>query len=364
MTDRQRNVFILVLVVGLMVASAFVIATQPTFLGLDLKGGVQLVYQGKPTAQTRHVTQAALQRAVDTMNQRVNQLGVSEPSISTQGTDQISVGLPDVQDTARAERLVGTTDRLEFYDWEANAITSSGKPVASLLTTQDPNAVTISQGSGSLPPGNPGAGSLSLYQAVKLAAKQPAAPTTGSLARLGPEYFAFGAPGSTACTLAAQHYRVTPLVGQYCYLSGPADNLQDLAASMPTNVSLSSTGIQTVTVPQGWVVLQAVPSGGFSHELNWTNPSAQYYVLHDRVALFGNEITNPQQSTDPGGQPDVQFGFTGKGGNAFQTVTAQIAHRGDLASGLGQTLNQHLAVALGTQLITVPSIDFKQYPDG
>ncbi len=108
MTDRQRNVFILTLVVGLIAASLFAVMTQKTFLGLDLKGGVQLVYQGQPTPQTPHVTQAALQRAVDTMNQRVNQLGVSEPSISTQGNNQISVGLPDVQNTQRAEQLVGT----------------------------------------------------------------------------------------------------------------------------------------------------------------------------------------------------------------------------------------------------------------
>ena len=45
-------------------------------------------------------------------------------------------------------------------------------------------------------------------------------------------------------------------------------------------------------------------------------------------------------------------------------MTAQIAHRGDLVSGLGQTYDQHFAVALDTQLITVPSIDFKIYPNG
>ena len=79
----------------------------------------------------------------------------------------------------------------------------------------------------------------------------------------------------------------------------------------------------------------------------------------------GNEITNPQQSTDPNsGEPDVTFGFSGKGKSEFQNVTAQIAQRGELVSGLGQTLNQHFAVALDNQLITVPFIDFKQYPDG
>jgi SecD/SecF fusion protein len=96
----------------------------------------------------------------------------------------------------------------------------------------------------------------------------------------------------------------------------------------------------------------------------WSNPSAQYYVLSDRVALDGNEITNPQQSTDQSGSPNVTFGFTRAGRNAFQTVTAQIAHRAELVSGLGQTLNQHFAFALDTQLLTVPVIDFKAYPNG
>ena len=40
MTDRRRNLFVLLLVAGLLAASLVVIATKPTRLGLDLKGGV------------------------------------------------------------------------------------------------------------------------------------------------------------------------------------------------------------------------------------------------------------------------------------------------------------------------------------
>src|SRR5438477_1508908 len=120
MSDRQRNGFILLLVAGLLAASAFAIVAKKTVLGLDLKGGVELVYQGSPTAQTKVVTQDALSRAVDIMRQRVDQLGVSEPQIQTSGGNQISVGLPDVKDVHRAEQIVGKTARLEFYDWEAN----------------------------------------------------------------------------------------------------------------------------------------------------------------------------------------------------------------------------------------------------
>ena len=119
-----------------------------------------------------------------------------------------------------------------------------------------------------------------------------------------------------------------------------------------------------MTVPRGTVVLQAIPQN-FSTPTPIGDPSAQFYVLKDDIALRGSDITNPQQSTDPNaGQPDVTFDFTSEGKRAFENVTANIAHRGDLVSGLGQTLNQHFAVALDDQLITVPFIDFKQYPDG
>jgi SecD/SecF fusion protein len=46
---RRRNTFVLLFVLALIVLSGLVIANNETRLGLDLKGGVQLVYQGTPT---------------------------------------------------------------------------------------------------------------------------------------------------------------------------------------------------------------------------------------------------------------------------------------------------------------------------
>src|SRR5947209_393335 len=246
MTDRQRNGLILALVAGLIAASIVAIASMKTTLGLDLKGGVELVYQGQPTPQTPVVTQDALTRAVDIMRQRVDQLGVSEPSIQTSGGNQISAALPDVHDVSRAEKLVGTTARLEFYDSEANALTPNGKPVASQLVTQDPTAVEISRGTTS-GPGLPGAGSMSLYQAVALAAKQPKHVSSDN-SRQGPQYYIFGAPGSAACATAARVSHTTPLLGNHCLLSGPDDNLQDLYSGLPAGVNRYQKGVQTLAV--------------------------------------------------------------------------------------------------------------------
>jgi SecD/SecF fusion protein len=369
MTDRQRNGFILLLVMGLVLGSLVVIVGIPgavkskkTVLGLDLKGGVELVYQGLPSPQTPHVTPEALQRAVDIMRSRVDQLGVSEPQIQTSSGNQITVGLPNVSDTARAEREVGTTAQLAFYDWEANALTPSGQPVSKLLQSQDQNAIAISQGAGgNAGPGDPGSGSMGLYRAVQLAAKQKTWSSPAN-SRLGPQYWMFGAPGSAACAAAARAQGTVPVAGQHCLLSGPDENVNDLKSGVPPGVNASEG--QIVTVPRGWVVLQAI-SPSFAHPVPTASPNAQFFVLRDNIALRGSDITNPQQSSDPNtGEPNVTFGFSSKGKKAFQDVTAAIARRGSLVSGLGQSLNQHFAVALDNQLITVPYIDYKQYPDG
>src|SRR6478672_7807569 len=133
MTDRRRNSLILLLVVGLLIASVVAIAFKPTRLGLDLKGGTELVYQGEPSPQVPKVTPEALDRAVEIIRERVDQLGVGEPEIQRSGANQISVGLPDVQNIRRAQDQVGSPAQLYFYDWEANVLTPDGRTVAPQL---------------------------------------------------------------------------------------------------------------------------------------------------------------------------------------------------------------------------------------
>jgi SecD/SecF fusion protein len=161
MTDRRKNALILLLVAGLFAGSLAVILAKPTRLGLDLKGGVELVYQGKPTAQSK-VDSESLNRAIDIMRKRVDQLGVSQPEIQRTGASEIDVSLPDVKDAARAEEEVGKTAQLFFYDWETNVIGANGQPA--------PTEATATGGA------NAGASQFGLleYQAVLRAAKRPA----------------------------------------------------------------------------------------------------------------------------------------------------------------------------------------------
>jgi SecD/SecF fusion protein len=360
MSDRQRHGLVLLLVLGLIAVSAVAIVTSKTSLGLDLKGGTELIYKATPTKSTPVVTQAALQRAVNIMDERINQLGVTQADISTLGTSQIDVQLPDVHDTARAEAEVGTTAQLYFYDWEANALLPDGKTVASKLLAQDQSALTLSQGGGA-----PGAGSMSLYDAVKLAASRP---QSDGGSQIHDQYYLFGKGGTPACAAAARLYGVVEAAkGQHCLIAGPDTGTNshegefNLSQGLPSGVTMSDG--QVLVIKPGTVVLQAVPPS-ISNPPKPAAPNTQFYVLVDNVALTGNQISNPQQSTDTAGSPDVSFGFSGGGATAFTKVTETIAHRGSLISGAGSKLQQHFAVALDGVLITVPQIDFTTYPDG
>src|SRR5690242_20924973 len=122
MSERRRSLFVLLVVAALIGASVFFVLTRSTKLGLDLQGGVQLVYHAEPTAEQKTVDADAMQRSIDLMQQRVNQFGVSEAEINQAGKDQIEVGLPGVKDAERAANQVGSTAQLFFYDWEANLL--------------------------------------------------------------------------------------------------------------------------------------------------------------------------------------------------------------------------------------------------
>lgn len=76
-----------------------------------------------PSAQALSDSRSyAIEQNLSILRKRVEELGVSEPTIQRQGADRIVVELPGVQDTARAKELLGATATLEFrlVNTEAN----------------------------------------------------------------------------------------------------------------------------------------------------------------------------------------------------------------------------------------------------
>src|SRR5262249_40345842 len=92
-----------------------VIADQIPDLTLTDSGSgtdLLLVAALKPEAQKR-TQEFALKQNIQTLHNRINELGVSEPVIQQQGSDRVVVQLPGVQDTAKAKEILGRTATLE-----------------------------------------------------------------------------------------------------------------------------------------------------------------------------------------------------------------------------------------------------------
>ena len=67
-----------------------------------------------PEKETAHIRKLAVDQALETIRNRIDQFGVSEPDIRIQGERRILIQLPGIKDTQRAKDLIGKTALLEF----------------------------------------------------------------------------------------------------------------------------------------------------------------------------------------------------------------------------------------------------------
>jgi len=301
-STRRRSFLFLLVVVGLVCASIVVVASRPTVLGLDLQGGVEVVLQGKPTPDSQ-VNKEAIERSVDVIRNRVDSFGVSEPEIQTQGDDQIVVSLAGAKNPDQVVEDLIKPAQLVFTDYQANFV------------AQDPSLWKMTQKAQNTTPRPPVEGQASYYLFKKNAAHDLVA---------GPDY-------------------------------EKSSLLQDYGGKVPA-------GMELVTVPKGLIIYsdrqQLDPSKPDS-------PSRTVYVLmQDKPALSGRDITSAAQSFDSGStggnqEPIVTMQFTDKGAQAFQDVTRDLAQRGALRQEL-----QSFAIVLDGKIISNPTVDYRQYPNG
>ncbi len=149
----RRSYWLSLIVIVVAAASAMSITLVKGYkpaLGLDLKGGTEIVLQPtKPGAATK-----SLNEATNIVRNRVNGLGISEANVDRQG-DSIIVDLPGVKDQARAESVIGTTAKLTIR--EVISAGSSTEPLTPHDQTDANASVTVKDRTGTVyklgPPG-------------------------------------------------------------------------------------------------------------------------------------------------------------------------------------------------------------------
>jgi SecD/SecF fusion protein len=347
-SDRRKHVIVLGCILAALVGVALLAVPgspahrKPT-LGLDLQGGLEVVLKAVPP-KGHKLTSDDLNRSIDIMRNRIDKLGVSEPEIRKQGSNQIVIQLAGVHDPASAAKLIGKTAVLEFYDFEADL---TGPSVSAGLTP--------------LP-----VGSSSLYALLS-------APATQTLAdKATPsQWYLFDA--------------------KHVVKAGPTPTRQELLNSKIVQKPTSEGGLgkkipktwSVLRVPANTVVVSCDVASGNCLSSQPVNSATAFYLLKHRTANKEGENGIPEMTgadlklsgtradIDPQtGGPVVLMQFTGRGKKIFHQITQREAQRGALIcqgktdSASVQNCAQHFAIVLDRQVQSVPYIDFVRNPDG
>jgi SecD/SecF fusion protein len=328
MTNRRSHLILVGLILAALAGvAALAIPGSPVHkkvtLGLDLQGGLEVVLQANP-AKGQKLDASALDRSVSIMRQRVDKLGVSEPEIRKQGSNQIVIELAGVHDPAKAASIIGKTAQLELYDLETSltgpSVTAAGNPQQTSSLDQLLSAVQ-SQAKKSQPDG----------------------------------YYAFGkskqkfvGPAPTRAAALKQ--------AQQAKLKRPFSVL-----ALPKNTVVITCDSTEVVCP-----------GDLPQQGNAIGPpgrgQAYYYLFEhnpDKTTvddikgvpqMTGSDLklSGTRQDFDPTtNEPVVLMQFTGSGSHKFQAVTAEEYTRGNNRN----DIPQHFAIVLDREIRSFPQID-------
>jgi SecD/SecF fusion protein len=332
---RSRGyITILVIVLAMLAATVALAVTRSPVLGLDLRGGSEIVLQAQPDKGVV-VTSAMMDQAVSVYERRVNALGTTEANVQKDNGNRITVQLPGEKDPGRVDALIGSTGTLYFIDLYNGLTPGVSRSVVTQLGGISPKT--------------------SLHDL--LSGVQRLSTSNDSA------YYAFDAQGHQKNPQAAK-------------------TIQDLYLAL--NISSLPPGWKVLGVPQGKLAVSCSYSADHAFCPGVTalpppaNAPATYWYLFDlppaSQLLTGRDLTAAQADVDPNtGQPIVTMSFDDHGAALFTKITAKLAHDGkaayDAAVAAGQTATasnyfRPFAIILDGQLESYPIIDFTQNPDG
>jgi SecD/SecF fusion protein len=349
-SDRRKYLILMGVIVAALVGSLLLaVPGSPVYrkpiLGLDLQGGLEVVLKAVPP-KGHTLTPDDLSRSISIMQNRINGLGVSEPEIRKQGSNQIVIQLAGVHDPAAAAKLIGKTAQLMLFDFENDlvgpSIDANGNPV----------------------------GTPSLYALLIQVQKQAA--------RGSPEAFYLFKVKTK--TVKPTKKGAKPTTTTAYSLKGSSDTEAALLKPFRGKVP---QGYVELKVPAHMILISCAASTGCLGASSAATTGTYYYLLkyypqatgtHEQVPeMTGSDLVLSGTRADfgPTGGPIVTLQFTNHGSNVFQKITNAEAKRGETKFALEGKQGdpkvccvQHFAIVLDGQLQSTPYIDFQQNPDG
>ena len=295
--------------------------------GLDLQGGMYLVLEVDTDGMSSEQARDALQRVREIITNRVDQFGVSEPVIQTQGTTRIIVQLPGLQDPERAKRLIGQTAQLEFRlvrpmddyqlaitkldeafrDSDAELEDAAAEADEADLPMESAETDTAANPFGELPPFEDA--TTGLEREAELARERP----FSAWVIYEPQLSNVG----------------TPLYVEERNVNRVREMIEAPEAGVLLRDMEFQFGMETIELADGTAL-------------------RPLYLLNEQVSLAGDRLTGARTSPDPDFQAywQVNFDLNRKGARQFAKVT-------------GDNVGRQLAISLDGQVNSAPNIQSK-----
>jgi preprotein translocase subunit SecD len=114
MRNKKVHITIIVIFIIIVGVSLYYVLSKPINLGLDLKGGTQIILKPIQSGEEEEIPEDKLERTIETIMERIDRLGVSEPLVTKDSYNNIVIQLPGVEDPDTAKEIIGKTAELEF----------------------------------------------------------------------------------------------------------------------------------------------------------------------------------------------------------------------------------------------------------
>jgi SecD/SecF fusion protein len=334
--SSRRPHLILLLLIAATLAGVFLFAapSSPLYkapaLGLDLKGGLQVVLQAKPGQK---VTSEDMNRSISIMRKRVDKLGVAEPDVRTQGTNQIVIDLPGLKDPKRAEALIGKLAKLELFDLEVKLV--NGVSVNNLVP--EPHNL------------------LELLNLVQPRVKKDEAARQQCLTQAvtkkekakckGAQHFFLLKKTKKAITFRDDAERPEQLQ-QELKKDELKPGVHEVVLGIPRATTLVACDAETSRVCPVPPTSKRGPYGVPAPGQTW------YYLFNLPPNLEGKDLNAGGIRSEFGSDgPQVDLAFNSHGNKVFHEITREEWNRGKTYG------DQHFAIVLDSELITFPRID-------
>jgi SecD/SecF fusion protein len=317
-TDRAKNHLILLAMLVLLGLTGVVAAVRSPVLGLDLRGGLEVVLKAVPNDPKNPPTQDQINQAISIIRSRVDKLGVSEPEIRKEANNQVSIALAGIKDPKAAASIIGSTGQLYMLDYQG---------------TLEPTVSASASGQTNYRP--------TLYALLKAAQNRPN------------HHYYEGSPAEQWYAFDAKtHKRLLNTIGQpFPPGASKQQLLRDLRGQAKNAVLLRA--------PAGtvWADDPIAASSGAPEQHRFV----MFRLPKDKnMVVFGRDVRNAKSDYDPQSGPDVTMGFSSTGTKAFRNITASLASRGRLT----QNTEVPFAVILDNKIEATPTISYQRTPGG